>query len=158
MRAFYGSGPMPRGESTMTFMEGRMGELLFADTSFFIAFLNVEDRAHNKASTFMARHDLRFATSDWVLLELGNYWARRANREKFEPFVGEILSDQRFRIIGADREDFQSGLRLYGDRQDKQWSMTDCISFNLMEREGITDALTSDHHFEQAGFQILLGT
>ena len=45
---------------------------------------------------------------------------------------------------------------LYLARQDKQWSLTDCTSFVAMQREKITEALTGDHHFEQAGFVILL--
>jgi predicted nucleic acid-binding protein len=41
-------------------------------------------------------------------------------------------------------------------RPDKWWSLTDCISFIVMQQEGLTEALTTDHHFEQAGFKILL--
>lgn len=48
------------------------------------------------------------------------------------------------------------GIRLYEQRRDKQWSLTDCISFVVMKREGLTEALTGDHHFEQAGFVALL--
>lgn len=47
-------------------------------------------------------------------------------------------------------------IKLYASRPDKQWSLTDCISFEVMRREGITEALTGDHHFEQAGFVALL--
>lgn len=52
---------------------------------------------------------------------------------------------------------FSEGLLLYRDREDKEWSLTDCISFVVMEREGLTEALTGDHHFEQAGYGALLG-
>ncbi|HET6882914.1 MAG TPA: PIN domain-containing protein [Pirellulales bacterium] len=130
---------------------------LFADTSFFIAFLNADDQAYTDAYTYMTRGDIQMLTSEWVLLELGNYLSRRAGRERFGPLVDDLETDQRFRIVTANRDDFQDGLGLYHQRQDKHWSMTDCISFSLMEREGITDALTSDHHFEQAGFRVLLG-
>lgn len=130
---------------------------LFADTSFFIAFLNVEDRAHADAYEYMSRDDISIVTSEWVLLELGNYLSRRAGRMRLIPLVADIATDQRFRIVAAIHDDFNDALQLYHRRQDKHWSMTDCISFNLMQREGWTDALTSDHHFEQAGFRILLG-
>jgi predicted nucleic acid-binding protein len=51
---------------------------------------------------------------------------------------------------------FAAGVELYGTRPDKEWSLTDCISFVVMKREGLTDALTGDRHFEQAGFKVLL--
>jgi uncharacterized protein len=51
---------------------------------------------------------------------------------------------------------FSAGLELFRSRRDKEWSLTDCMSFVVMRERGITDALTNDHHFEQAGFRILL--
>jgi hypothetical protein len=51
---------------------------------------------------------------------------------------------------------FDARVALYGERMDKDWPLTDCISFVVMQREGITDALTGDRHFEQAGFVPLL--
>ena len=60
------------------------------------------------------------------------------------------------KIVFVDEPLFHAGLELYLARPDKDWSLTDCISFVVMEREGITDALTGDKHFEQAGFVALL--
>ena len=130
---------------------------LFADTSFFVAFLHADDVDHDVAHEYMANHQGEIVTSDWVLVELGNFLSRRARRTHFQPFVADLSADPRFVIIGAGRDDFESGLKLYHQRTDKHWSMTDCISFKLMDRDGFTDALTSDHHFEQAGFRVLLG-
>jgi uncharacterized protein len=130
---------------------------LFADTSFFLAFLHEEDVDHDAAHDYMANQESEIVTTDWILVELGNYLSRRANRTHLYPFVVDLSVDSRFVIHRADRDDFDLGLWLYHRRPDKQWSMTDCISFNLMQREGMTDALTADHHFEQAGFRILLG-
>jgi predicted nucleic acid-binding protein len=59
-------------------------------------------------------------------------------------------------IVGADNDYFDRGLERFARRPDKEWSFTDCISFVVMEDKGLTDALTADHHFEQAGFTILL--
>jgi hypothetical protein len=56
----------------------------------------------------------------------------------------------------SSNELFAAGVELYATRPDKEWSLTDCISFVVMEREGLTDALTGDRHFEQSGFKVLL--
>lgn len=130
---------------------------LFADTSFFVAFFHDGDVDHDAAHDYMENHQGTIMTTDWVLVEFGNFISRRASRAQFGPFIAELLVDPRFIIHQADHTDFNAGLQLYHQRQDKHWSMTDCISFSLMEREGMTDALTSDHHFEQAGFKIVLG-
>ena len=59
-------------------------------------------------------------------------------------------------IVPTTDQLWQEGFDLYQRRLDKEWSLTDCISFVVMQREGITDALTGDKHFEQAGFTALL--
>jgi predicted nucleic acid-binding protein len=59
-------------------------------------------------------------------------------------------------VVRVDKEIFGEAWRLYSERLDKEWSFTDCASFIVMNRMGLTDAFTSDHHFEQAGFNILL--
>ncbi len=59
-------------------------------------------------------------------------------------------------IVPASTELRKKGVALYASRADKNWSLTDCISFVVMEEYGLTDALTSDHHFAQAGFRVLL--
>jgi predicted nucleic acid-binding protein len=51
---------------------------------------------------------------------------------------------------------FERGLRLFFDRPDKEWSLTDCISFTVMRDHKIVRALTADRHFAQAGFAVLL--
>lgn len=57
----------------------------------------------------------------------------------------------------ASRALLEEGISLYAARPDKDWSVTDCISFVVMRDEGMTHALTGDRHFEQAGFKALLG-
>ena len=74
-------------------------------------------------------------------------------------FVGllpHLQSDADARIIPASRELFQRGFEIFANRPDKEWSLTDCTSFVVMEEHGLADALTTDHHFEQAGFNVLL--
>lgn len=59
-------------------------------------------------------------------------------------------------IVAASPELMHRGIELYEARSDKDWSLTDCTSFIVMQDRGLTDALTGDHHFEQAGFRPLL--
>jgi predicted nucleic acid-binding protein len=70
--------------------------------------------------------------------------------------VTRIRSDRNIEVIPASTELFEAGLQLHAQRPDKEWSLTDCISFVVMQRRGITSALAYDHHFEQAGFEVLL--
>jgi predicted nucleic acid-binding protein len=65
-------------------------------------------------------------------------------------------ADPQLRYIWADEELSGRGFDLYAARLDKQWSLTDCVSFEVMRDMRLTDALASDHHFEQAGFRALL--
>jgi predicted nucleic acid-binding protein len=74
----------------------------------------------------------------------------------FRQLSEELDRDADTTVIPASQELFDKGVELYDARPDKQWSLTDCISFVLMEQRGITEALTADRHFEQAGFVALL--
>lgn len=130
---------------------------VFADTSFFVAFLNPDDIDHAAAYVYMADYEGQIITTEWVLAELGNYLSRRKSRTRFPPFLSDLASDARVVIEPATHESFEEAVRLYAARSDKTWSMTDCVSFFVMNRRQLKQALTSDHHFEQAGFTILLG-
>ena len=68
-----------------------------------------------------------------------------------------LHSDEQINVIGFNEEYMEQGLALFNARPDKDWSLTDCLSFAIMEDMGIRDALTLDHHFEQAGFNIIFG-
>lgn len=129
---------------------------VFADTSFFVAFLNSADADHEVATQFMASLAARIVTTDWVLAELGNFLAKRPNRNLFAAFVHDLASDPRMDVEPASRESFESGCVLYESRPDKDWSLTDCISMTVMRDRAIHEVLTADHHFRQAGFVILM--
>ena len=97
-----------------------------------------------------------FVTTEFVLLELGDALNKPPLREEFAAVCALIQNTPSFRLVAAGRDLLRRGLVLYHDRPDKEWQLTDCISFILMEEEGLTDALTGDRHFEQAGFKPLL--
>lgn len=90
-----------------------------------------------------------------MLTEVADGLASR-NRPVFISLMKNIRADADSTIMEPTTELFEAGITLYEARPDKQWSLTDCISFIVMEQQGITEALTGDHHFEQAGFTALL--
>jgi predicted nucleic acid-binding protein len=89
-------------------------------------------------------------------VEQGDAFAQDVNRQQFVALYRQFQASSELSVIPADRSLVQAGFELYASRPDKEWSLTDCISFVVMQREGITEALTGDHHFEQAGFTALL--
>jgi uncharacterized protein len=95
-------------------------------------------------------------TTDWVLTEIGDALANPVDRVHFAPFVEKLRSNPFVTIVPFSTELFDWGIALYAERRDKDWSLTDCTSFVVMQDHGITDALTGNRHFEQAGFRRLL--
>jgi uncharacterized protein len=129
---------------------------VFADTSFYLAVLNPRDVAHANAVEVGNRIKRPVLLSDFILLELGNSLSALRQRELFSNLVVHLRSHANVRIIPASSELLNRGFQLFSHRADKAWSLTDCTSFIVMQDEGLTDALTTDHHFEQAGFTVLL--
>ncbi len=126
---------------------------VFADTFYFLALLNPSDEAHGKAVAFTSGNTVRIVTTEWVLTELADGLARSPRgRAEFLSTLADLQADADVHIILCDHALMAKGVHLYAQRSDKQWSLTDCISIVVMTREKITDALTGDHHFEQAGF------
>ena len=129
---------------------------VFADTFYFLALLNPRDKAHARAVAYTASFPGEMVTTAWVLTELGDALWHPANRSKFIATVTYLKTNAQGKITPPDPVLFEEGIKLFEARPDKEWSLTDCISFVVMQREGITEALTGDHHFEQAGFVALL--
>ncbi len=130
--------------------------LIFSDTFYFIALLSPNDQAHLKAVEFSDSYDGRMVTTDWIITELADGMAPPDSRQRFVNFLGMLRTDPDVLIVPLDKDLQEEGLELYRKRPDKGWSLTDCISFVVMQHEGLTEALTGDHHFEQAGFTALL--
>jgi predicted nucleic acid-binding protein len=128
----------------------------FADTSFLVALLNPKDQWHSVAKQAAAALDEPVLTTMWVLVELGGALAVGSNRNLFLEFIEELSQQPEWETVPASPDWFLQGLELFRARADKDWSLTDCISFAVMKQRRITDALTHDHHFEQAGFRVLL--
>jgi uncharacterized protein len=128
----------------------------FADTFYFLALLSADDSAHKAAWRYAAELGSWIVTTDWVVIEIADALSSPAQRGAFLALWEEIRNHPAIEIIPADRTFLPRGLDLYSRRPDKGWSLTDCISFVVLDDRGLTEALTGDHHFEQAGFLALL--
>ena len=132
---------------------------VFLDTNGWFAVLNQRDVLHAEANARwhdLLRQGCIFAPTDWVIAETGNGLARTPARLQFTPAVRQMRRSARFRVISVDPILMERALDLYADRPDQTWGLVDCASFVAMKDEGITDAFTTDRHFEQAGFNCLL--
>jgi uncharacterized protein len=129
---------------------------VFADTVYYLALLNVRDELHGRAAEFTPDYDGRLLTTAWVLTELADALCRPPFRATVVEFVAALRTDPEVTILPASQELFDRGFDLFARRPDKEWSLTDCISCVAMQDRGLTEVLTSDHHFEQMGFRTLL--
>jgi predicted nucleic acid-binding protein len=94
--------------------------------------------------------------TEYVLLELGNSLVRRQHRPLFIQWVERVRTDASISYITASPDWLKRGLDLFARRPDKEWSLIDCISFEVMKQRKLKEALSADHHFAQAGFKALL--
>jgi uncharacterized protein len=131
---------------------------VFADTFYFIALLNPSDAAHEPASSFGRGKRQRppILTTGFVLTEVADALCHQSQRELFINLLKVLRARRFFTIVPPSEGLFDAGVELYSRRPDKDWSLTDCISFHVMRDQGISEALTADKHFEQAGFVALL--
>jgi uncharacterized protein len=132
---------------------------VFADAHFWIAIANPDDGDHDRVKAAIAGlGKVIVHTSDEVLAEFLTYMAGSGKwlRAEAARIVSEALDAADVQVWEQSRESFLDALALYTARGDKQYSLVDCSSMNLMRRHGITEVLTRDRHFEQEGFSILI--
>ena len=132
---------------------------VFVDTAAWIALLNIDDvwhQAAHRVRSYLVDKNYLFLTTDFVLIEVADALCLPRYKKKTVNFLRNIYQLKSTIVIPLNQELFQLGLSLYEKRLDKDWGLTDCINFVVMEREGIVEEFTSDKHFEQAGFVRLL--
>lgn len=136
-----------------------MKDEVFLDASYAIALSSPADERHDRARELAERieaEETRLVTTRAVILEIGNALSglryRRAAIELLDALEGDPAVD----IVPLTEQSYERSLHLYRERPDKEWGLTDCLSFVVMEGLGLTDALTADGHFHQAGFRALL--
>jgi predicted nucleic acid-binding protein len=128
----------------------------FADTHYYLALLSKSDIDHDKAAQLSRAIIGQTVTTAWVLVEVADALAGPAYRPLFLALHERLSQNSRVTIIPPSIEWFERGIALYAKRLDKAWSLTDCISFAVMQEMRLTEALTGDHHFEHSGFHALL--
>jgi len=132
---------------------------VFIDTSAWLALVNKTDALHEKAKQIRNRflkQPVQFLVTDYILVEIANTLSRIPFRASAIRLINLIQASSNIQLVEINREIYGEAWEMYRSRLDKEWSLTDCTSFVIMNRAGIKDAFTSDHHFEQAGFNILI--
>jgi uncharacterized protein len=129
---------------------------VFADSYYYLAAVNERDQGHAKAVEFVQSFRGRTITTEWVLTEVGDALAQPRMRPAYLELLESVQTDAQTTIVEASHDLFARGVDLFADRSDKNWSLTDCISFVVMNDHNIREALTADQHFNQAGFVSLL--
>lgn len=130
---------------------------MFLDTSGLYCYLDAADPRHDQAVLLLNTAITRL-THNYVLAELVALCnARGMAHEVTLDFVGGLADDPDVELLWVGREEHAAGMELLRNRPDKNYSLCDAVSFGLMRQRGLTEALTTDHHFEQEGFVRLLG-
>ncbi len=131
---------------------------VFADTNYWLAIGWPQDPWRGAAEKARAALDsAKLVTTEEVLIEcLNAFSGNPLLRQKMALIIRRISKSPDVEVVPQSHHSFQRGLSLYEMRNDKCYSLTDCISMSLMREKGIRDALTNDHHFEQEGFRALM--
>lgn len=132
---------------------------VFTDTVYWLAIVKPGDQWEESARRAReALGNVILVTTDEVLAELLNHLSRGGSRlrELGVKMVEQIMQNPNVRVIPQTRDGFLKGMRLYGARADKEYSLTDCVCMQVMKAESIVEVLTNDHHFEQEGFAVLI--
>lgn len=132
---------------------------VFLDAAYAIALSASNDRHHDRAVAIRDRLKLdntRLVTTPGVMLEIGNALSKQRHRNAAIRLIASILADVNIEISPLSSELFIKAFQLYSNRADKEWGLTDCLSFVVMADRGIREALTSDEHFQQAGYRALM--
>jgi len=126
---------------------------IFIDTSYVLALANTADKYHEHARATSLLIRAPFITTEAVLTEIGNAFSKIHWRALGVATINDLRTDPDIETVPVDSALFARAVALYSARLDKEWGLTDCISFVVMQEHGLTHALTTDRHFEQAGFQ-----
>lgn len=134
-------------------------ETLFLDSAFAIALAAPDDECHEQAGKLaleIESQGWQMVTTDAVVLEIGDALSKPKFRTAAVQLITSLFTDANIEVVSLHSSLMRRAFDLFRKRSDKGWGMTDCVSFIVMEDRKITRALTTDEHFEQAGFVALL--
>jgi len=132
---------------------------VFLDTAYAIALSSPNDLFHQRAVQLadeLKSAGTRLVTTRAILLEIGNALSKQRYRRAAVILLDSLEIDPRVEIIPFSEQLYTRASQLFRERPDKEWTLTDCVSFIVMEDREISEALTTDDHFQQAGFHVLL--
>lgn len=124
----------------------------FAGTYFHLALLDDKEQHHARVTAGIAEQEDALVTTRWVLAEVANALAGSAFRSTVAAFLEQLDADPGLKIVGPSDALYRRDPGLCARRADKTWSLTDWVSFVVMEEEGLREALTGDRHFAPAGW------
>ncbi len=132
---------------------------IFVDTAFIYGVISPRDQWHEKAVEWQHKIETErspLVTTEFILAEIADGLAAPKFRLEVSKIIHSLQDNPFVYVVPASSELFRKALNLFDNRPDKDWGLTDCASFVVMEELGLTDALTADDHFRQAGFNALL--
>ncbi|HQZ81797.1 MAG TPA: type II toxin-antitoxin system VapC family toxin [Pyrinomonadaceae bacterium] len=132
---------------------------VFLDTGYSIALSVESDDYHERAEQLAEKleaEQTRLVTTQAILLEIGNALASERYRPAAVKLLDALQDDALIEIVPLTEDLLGKAVDLFRNRADKEWGLVDCVSFVAMQERGLTEALTPDRHFEQAGFRALL--
>jgi uncharacterized protein len=132
---------------------------IFLDTAYVNALVNTRDQWHDAAVQWqrkLSADKRRLVTTEFVLVEIADGLAAVKFRGQAVQVIATLQASSLVEIIPASSQLFTAALELYRSRGDKDWGLTDCESFVVMNGHGLSEALTTDDHFRQAGFRVLV--
>ena len=129
---------------------------VFLDTAYAITLAVESDEYHERAEALADQLEVeatRLVTTRAVLLEIGNALSKKRYRQAAVELLDALEQDPQVQIVALAEELYKQALGLFRNRPDKEWGLVDCVSFVVMQERGLTEALTTDGHFGQAGFR-----
>jgi len=131
-------------------------KVLFADTFYFLALISIRDKLHTRAQAISRRPNARYVTTDWVITEVVDALSKGHARRHVPGLIDHLKTSPVWKTVPFSETIFARALEFHARFDDKEWTLTDCTSFIVMRDHRIAEALSGDHHFEQAGFTALL--
>ena len=135
--------------------------MVFVDSSALKANYDAGDDFHARAAGLMRKIAAReteitsFITTDYVLDEAVTLTRFAHSHGKAVELAEATRSSKFVKLVYCDEELFSDGMKVFKQHYDKEWSLTDCVSFATMREYAVKAAFTFDIHFKQAGFAIL---